>query len=49
MKNEILEAKKKLYSLLLTINPNDLTDNEVEIMFLLSNDEQIQNIFKNNL
>lgn len=41
MKEEILEAKRKLYSLLLK---NGLTDNEIDIMYLLSKDEQIQEL-----
>jgi len=44
MKKQILEAKCKLYELLLSI-PNDvMTENELDIMYLLSIDEQIQSI-----
>jgi hypothetical protein len=42
MKEEILEAKRKLYLLLMELNEDAITDNEIEIMFLLSRDEQIQ-------
>lgn len=47
MKEEILEAKKKLYLLLLQSNSNLLTKNEIDIMFLISKDKQIQKLFKN--
>jgi len=46
MEEQILEAKQKLYSLLIKLNENIITDNEVDIMFLLSKDEQIQSLFK---
>lgn len=46
MKDEILEAKRRLYLLLMKLNENTITDNEVEIMFLLSKDEQIQSLFE---
>ena len=42
MKEEILEAKRRLYLLLMKLNEDSITDNEVDIMFLLSKDEQIQ-------
>jgi hypothetical protein len=42
MKEEILEAKRRLYSLLLDLDDHEISDNELEIMFLLSKDEQIQ-------
>ena len=41
---EILEAKRKLYNLLLNITPDDLTDSEVEIMSRLADDRDIQKI-----
>lgn len=44
MKEELLEAKRKLYHLLLNKNSDELSDNEVEIMFQLSKDEQIQEL-----
>ena len=50
MKEEILEAKRRLYLLLLNkpkLDNRGLTDNEVDIMFLLSKDEQIQSLFEN--
>ncbi len=49
MKEEILEAKRKLYSLLLKVNNDILTDNEVGLMMSLSKDEQIQSLFKNKM
>ena len=45
MKEEILEAKRRLYLLLMKLNEDSITDNEVDIMFLLSKDEQIQSLF----
>lgn len=47
MKLGILEAKHKLYLLLMKLDEGTITDNEVEIMFLLSKDEQIQSLFDN--
>lgn len=47
MREEILEAKRRLYSLLMKLNENTITDNEVDIMILLSKDEQIQSLFEN--
>lgn len=41
MDKEILEAKKKLYLLLLK-KENNVTDNELDIMSLLSKDKQVQ-------
>ncbi len=43
--DELLEAKRTLYYLLLKTNEDKITDNEVEIIFLLSKDEQIQKLF----
>jgi hypothetical protein len=43
MKEEILNAKRKLYSLLLALDEETITESESEIMYALSNDEQIQN------
>ena len=45
-KTELLEAKRKLYLLLLNLNEDDITDNELDIMLFLSRDEQIQSILK---
>jgi hypothetical protein len=47
MKEEILETKRRLYLLLMKLDEDTITDNEVEIMFLLSKDEQIQTLFEN--
>lgn len=49
MKEEILEAKRKLYLLLMKLDEDTITDNEVDIMFLLSKDEQIQSLFKSSV
>lgn len=46
MKEEILEAKRRLYLLLMKLNEDTITDNEVDIMLLLSKDEQIQSLFE---
>ena len=46
MEEEILEAKRRLYLLLMKLNEDSITDNEVDIMFLLSKDEQIQSLFE---
>lgn len=43
---DILEAKRKLYLLLMQLDEDEITDNEVEIMFLLSKDEQIQSLLE---
>ena len=45
MKEEILNAKRKLYSLLLKLDEETITENELDIMYALSNDEHIQNFF----
>jgi hypothetical protein len=47
MKEEILETKRRLYLLLMKLDEDTITDNEVEILFLLSKDEQIQTLFEN--
>ena len=45
--SEIIEAKKKLYGLLLKLsNP---TDKEIDIMYELSMDKDIRKILSNNL
>jgi hypothetical protein len=46
MEKEILEAKRKLYALLLKVDEDTITDNELELMCLLSKDEQIQSLFE---
>lgn len=48
MKEEILEAKRKLYSLLMKCSEDDITNNELDIMILLSKDAQIQSLFEAN-
>lgn len=42
MKKEILEAKRRLCLLLMKLDENTITDNEVDIVFLLLKDEQIK-------
>jgi len=46
MKVEILMAKCRLYLLLIKLDEDTITDNEVEIILLLSKDEQIQSLFE---
>ena len=46
MKEEILEAKRRLYLLLLELDEKTITDNEVELLFRLSTDRQIQSLFE---
>lgn len=46
MKEEILAAKRHLYFLLLQLTDDELTDNEVELLFFLAKDEQVQTLFK---
>ena len=41
----LLEAKRKLYLILIQLG-EEITDNEVDIMYLLSKDEQIKKLFK---
>jgi len=46
MENDcLLEAKRKLLLILIQLG-EELTDNEVDIMYLLSKDEQIKKLFK---
>ena len=49
MNEQILETKCHLYSLLLRkdkIDNRGLTDNEVDLLFSLSSDEQVQEFLK---
>jgi transcriptional regulator CtsR len=46
MKEELLKAKSKLYELLLQLDEDLLTDVELDIMYNLSNDEQIKTLLK---
>ena len=46
MKKEILDLKRKLYLSLMELDEDSISDNEVEILFLLSKDEQIQSLFE---
>ena len=43
---EVKEAKRKLFNLLLEYPRDTLTDNEVDIMYLLSKDRDIQEILE---
>ncbi|HWY13089.1 MAG TPA: hypothetical protein VN026_17260 [Bacteroidia bacterium] len=51
MKDKILEAKKTLYRLLLDKDKesDDLTDGEVDVLFALSKDEQIQELLTSKI
>ncbi len=44
----IINAKRGLLCLLLEQDKNSLTDNEIEIMYLLSKDKDIQTILENS-
>lgn len=45
-KEELKEAKRILYHLLVKTNHQDLTDNEIGIAFLLVKDVQVQEILE---
>lgn len=45
----LLEAKRKLYSLLLELPQDEITDNETDMLFSLSKDEQIQTFLKSKI
>jgi hypothetical protein len=47
MSEAILEAKKRLYFLLANLDEDAITDNEVDIMNLISKDRQIELFFEN--
>ena len=49
MKEEILEAKRKLYLLLLRLDEKTITENEVDIMYSISKDEQIQEFLNSKM
>lgn len=42
----VAELKRELYSMLLHTDTNTLTDSEVDMMFALSNDEDIQSVLR---
>jgi vacuolar-type H+-ATPase subunit I/STV1 len=42
IKNEILEAKRKLYESLLKLDKDMITDDESDLIFILSKDESIK-------
>lgn len=48
MKKHLLEAKKSLYLLLIGENINNLTDAEIDMMYALSKDADIQSVFEKN-
>lgn len=48
MDKKLLEAKRELYHLLLK-KGDDVTDNEIEIMFYLSKDKQIQELLNKKI
>ena len=41
-RKEIKQKKIELYRLLLKLEENDITDNEIDIMYLLAKDKDIQ-------
>lgn len=47
--NELKEAKKDLYRMLLAIPLDEITEAEVDIMMALYKDEEISNLFKSPL
>lgn len=49
MDEKIQLAKRQLYSLLLKKDDEELTENEVDILFSLSKDEQIQKFLDEKL
>lgn len=49
MKDKILQLKKELYSLLLDIDDDEITDNELDIITLLSKDKQVQDFINSQL
>ena len=46
MKENLIELKRKLFVALLDLSNDELSDNEVDLMFNLSKDEQIQELLK---
>lgn len=42
----LIEAKRNLYSILLQMKSVDMTDNEVDIGYLLAKDKDMQNLFE---
>ena len=47
--NEIAEAKKKLYNLLLQVPNEKRTDIEIDVMYALAFDDSIQDFLMENL
>lgn len=43
--NEILEAKRRLYYLLMTKPTDELTGSEIDVAYYLAKDKDIQSIF----
>lgn len=41
MKEQILQAKLRLYKLLMDSENDELSDNEIELLYKLSKDEQV--------
>jgi hypothetical protein len=46
MKEQVKEAKRNLYYLLLQMDIKDISDNEATLLFQLANDEQIKEFLK---
>ena len=47
--HRVAELKRELYVMLLHTNKNNLTDSEVDIMFVLSKDEDIQSVLQRSI
>lgn len=43
-KSKLLTKKRELYQLLLSMNPDEMTDDDVDLMYMLSKDKQIQHL-----
>jgi hypothetical protein len=48
-KRLLIEAKIKLYNMLHRILPAEMTNNEINIAYLLSGDEDVQSVLKKAL
>lgn len=46
-RNHLVDAKINLYRLLLNINPDDMTDEEVDVMYSLSKDCDVKKLLNN--
>jgi len=48
MEDKLLNAKRELLSILILLDETEISDNECDIMYSLSKDEQIQKLFEKN-